>query len=1040
MQKAYFLQKKLLASFFVFVLFHFAAQAQEVVTGTVVAEEDGEALPGVSVLVKGTQRGTVTDIDGEFSIEASEGEILSFSYIGYTNRDFALEGGMTNIEVALSSSMGDLGEVVVVGYGTQRSQDLTGSVGVVPMKNIQDLPVAGLDMALTGQVAGVQINTSNGVPGGGPDIQVRGVGAVGAGSQPLYVVDGFPLPTTTNQTSNPINDIPPQDIESISILKDASATAIYGSRGANGVVIITTKRGADGKVNVQVGANTGVQAIPQQGRPDLMNASEFAQWRNNAISDRIRYEEGREPTLNDIPEEYRDPASLGEGTNWFDEISRVAPMSDLNVSISGGNENINTYVSAGYFNQDGVVIGTGFERFSLRANVNANLTDKLSVGINLAPTFTNRERAITGGAGRGEQGFGEAMVASPLAPVYLPDGSFNPMIQSPGTFDYPNPVMNLTQTDDQTNQTRMLINAFLEYEITPDLRFKTTFNTDMQNSRREFYRPTFIGELNFPPPTVGTAQLTEMGYFNWLNENTLNYDKTFGDHHHFSALAGFTIQKQTNHFSTFTGEQFPDDDVRMFNAAARIVGDSDRQEWSLISYLARVNYAYMDKYLFTGTVRRDGSSRFGRDNRWGVFPSMALGWRLSEEGFMRDNDWVSDLKLRASYGVSGNFEIGNYTHLSQIVDSDYVFGGGLAGGRRMGNLGNPNLGWERMTEINFGVDFGILDDRIVFTADIYQRNTRDLLLSVEIPHSSGFGEVTENRGDVQNRGIEFAFTSRNIVSSDFDWTTNFNIAVNRNKVLALGRTNEPILTGLSGEGNPTNITMVGRPLGLFFGYVFDGIYESQEEIDAGPAFPGAVPGNMRVRDIDGDGVINPVSDFDVIGDPYPHFTWGMTNTLTYRNWDMRVLITGAMGADRLRTQNEYLWNIDGVFNVTRNILEGWRSPENPGSGTVPTTTGSGRGRVMFRDVNSLWVERADYLWVRNITLGYTFPEGIGKFIRSARFYSSIQNPILFTTYPGNPEVANYGNTGVRAGALVPGVDYSSYPVPQIFTIGTNITF
>ncbi len=1040
MQKMYLLQKKLLASFLVFVLFILNSQAQEVVTGTVIAEEDGEALPGVSVLVKGTQRGTVTDIDGEFSIEASEGEILSFSYIGYTNREFPLEGGMSDIEVALSSSMGDLGEVVVVGYGTQRSQDLTGSVGVVPMKNIQDLPVAGLDMALTGQVAGVQINTSNGVPGGGPEIQVRGVGAVGAGSQPLYVVDGFPLPTTTNQTSNPINDIPPQDIESISILKDASATAIYGSRGANGVVIITTKRGADGKVNVQVGANTGVQVIPQQGRPDLMNASEFAQWRNNAISDRIRFEEGREPTLDDIPAEYRDPASLGEGTNWFDEISRVAPMSDLNVSISGGNENINTYVSAGYFNQDGVVIGTGFERFSLRANVNANITDKLSVGINLAPTFTNRERAVTGGAGRGEQGFGEAMVASPLEPVYLPDGSFNPMIQSPGTFDYPNPVMNLTQTDDQTNQTRMLINAFLEYELTPDLRFKTTFNTDIQNSRREFYRPTFIGELNFPPPTVGTAQLTEMGYFNWLNENTLNYDKTFGDHHHFSALAGFTIQKQTNYFSTFTGEQFPDDDVRMFNAAARIVGDSDRQEWSLISYLARVNYAYMDKYLFTGTVRRDGSSRFGRDNQWGVFPSMALGWRLSEEGFMRDNDWVSDLKLRASYGVSGNFEIGNYTHLSQIVDSDYVFGGNLAGGRRMGNLGNPNLGWERMTEINFGVDFGILDDRIVFTADIYQRNTRDLLLNVEIPHSSGFGEVTENRGDVQNRGIEFAFTSRNIVRAEFDWTTNFNIAINRNEVLALGRTNEPILTGLSGEGNPTNITMVGRPLGLFFGYVFDGLYQSQEEIDAGPAFPGAVPGNMRVRDIDGDGAINPVSDFDVIGDPYPNFTWGMTNTLSYKNWDMRILITGSMGADRLRTQNEYLWNIDGVFNVTRNILDGWRSPDNPGSGLVPTTTGSGRGRVMFRDVNSLWVERADYLWVRNITLGYTFPEGIGRFIRSARFYTSVQNPILFTTYPGNPEVANYGTTGVRAGALVPGVDYSSYPVPQIFTIGTNITF
>jgi TonB-dependent starch-binding outer membrane protein SusC len=1006
-----------------------------------VNDEKGAGVPGATILVKGTTTGTTTDANGGFSLQVpGANSTLVVSFMGYQAQEVAVNN-RTTLTIALAPDAKALEEVVVVGYGTQRAQDVTGSVAPISMKNVQDQAVAGLDQAMSGQIAGVQISSSNGVPGGGPAIQVRGVGAVGAGSQPLYVVDGFPLSTTSGQTSNPINDIPPQDIESITVLKDASATAIYGSRGANGVVMITTKKGKSGKAKVQLGAYTGWQQIPDKGRPDLMNAQEFAQFRREAIGDRFRAQQNREPTDADIPEIYRNPAALGKGTDWFEEMTRVAPMQDVNLSISGGNENVSSYVSAGYFNQDGVVEGSGFERYSLRANVDTRLGNKIKAGLNLAPTFTTRKRAISGGEGRGEEGFGEGMVASPVAPVRLPDGSLNPMIQSPETFNYPNPLLVLKEVDDESRGTRVLINAYAEYDIIKDLKLRATFNTDWQQFSREYFRPSFVGRLNQPPPSVPSGRDTRGGYTNWLNENTLTYQKTIG-FHALTVLGGYTIQEQTNRFSNYLGESFPDDDVRTFNAAGRISGLTNEEDWALISYLARVNYVFRDKYMLTATARRDGSSRFGFNNRWGVFPSMALGWRLSEEAFVKNLSWISELKLRASYGYSGNFEIGNYTYMSQIVSSNYLLGGGLVGGRSMGNLGNPELGWERMRELNVGLDVGLVTDRFYLSVDVYKRNTTDLLLNVEVPHSSGFAAVTENRGNVQNTGVELALTSQNIQNENFSWTSNLNFAHNKNKVLELGRSNEPILSGRTGEGNPSHITRIGQPLGLFYGYVFDGIYQNLAEVQAGPAFPGAIPGNMRMKDINGDGVINPVQDFDVIGNPHPDFTWGFTNTLTAFKFDLRVLVTGSMGAERLLTRNEYLHNIDGVFNVTRDVQDRWRSPEQPGSGRVPTTNGSGRGRVMFRDVSSLWVEKADYAWIKNITLGYTLPKPIAGVIQTARVYGSIQNAFLFTSYPGNPEVTNYGNTADprKAGPLVPGVDYSSYPVPRVFTIGTNLTF
>ncbi|WP_436486309.1 SusC/RagA family TonB-linked outer membrane protein [Chitinophaga sp. ARDCPP14] len=1004
------------------------------VGGQVTDAGTGSPLPSVTVGVKGTSQGAFSDANGRYTISASPSDSLVFSIIGYASKTYAV-GNRTRISVQLEPSNKVLNQVVVVGYGTQQKKDVTGSVGIVTMRNIKDMPVAGPDQALAGQIAGIQVSTSNGIPGGGPQVQVRGIGAVGAGSQPLYVVDGYPLASSSDQVSDPMNAINPQDIESMAVLKDASATAIYGSRGANGVVLITTKRGSSGIPRVQLSANYGVQTIPDKGRPNLMNGQEFAQFRKEAIEDNIRFTEHREPTDADIPEVYRNPSLIGKGTDWFDAITRTAPMQDINLSVSGGTDKIRTYVSAGYYNQDGVIINSGYRRFTVRANVDANLSDRFKVGFNVAPSYTTR-KGNTNGEGR-EGVFG---IASPIEPIYKADGSYNEYIQSPGTFGLPNPVMMLNEVTNKSKSTRILFNTYGEYEIIKNLKFKSTFNVDYQEGSAEFFRPSTIGNTNAAPPSIPSGGYITGNYLNWLNENTLTYQYTSGSGHAFTGLLGYSVQSQKEQNVGINAANFPDDDIKTINGAATLTNNpnvTDKTEWALLSYLARVNYAYKDKYLVTATVRSDGSSRFGPNNRWGTFPSVALGWRVSQEDFMKSSRVFSDLKIRASYGFSGNFNIGNYTYMSSIGTSDYVLGGALNGGRVMNTLGNPNLGWEKMRELNIGVDVGLLKDRIYLTIDAYKRNTQDLLLNVEVPQSSGFTTVTENSGDMENKGLEIGISSRNIESKSFTWTTNFNIAFNRNKVLALGKDNAPIYSGNSSEGNPTNVSIVGQPLAMLYGYVFDGIYQNQAEVDKGPAFPGAIPGNIRFKDISGNGVINPREDFAIIGNPYPDFNWGLTNILNYKKFDLRVLVVGSMGADRLHATNDYNGNIDGVFNVRKDVANRWRSESNPGNGKVPTTNGSGRGRVMYRDVSSLTVEKNNYAWVKNITLGYSLPK-MG-FVESARVYVSVQNAILFTNYSGNPEVTNYMGKG-GSGALVPGIDYSSYPVPRIYSLGANLSF
>ena len=1010
----------------------FFVQQQEVKVSGLVTDSQNSPLAAVSVFVKGTSIASSTDENGNYEIVTTTGSTLVFKNVGYTDVEITVTSSGVN-NVVLQSSQEGIDEVVVVGYGSQQKKDVTGSIATVSMKNVRGQAISSPDQALTGQISGVQVSTSNGTPGGGPKIQVRGIGAIGAGSQPLYVIDGFPIPSSSSERNNPLATINPSDIESMTVLKDASATAIYGSRGSNGVILINTKKGGVGKLKIDVSASSGLQQIPQQGRPNLMNAQEFAQFRKEAIEDRIRYEEGREPTITDIPELYRDPAALGEGVDWYDAVLRVAPMSDINVSMSGGNENIRSYVSLGYLNQEGTILNTGIDRFSLRANVDGNVFNKLKVGVNFAPTLSY----IKGGVnGQGRDEFFQ--ITTPVAKIYNDDGSYVPYIESPGAFGNPNPVMFFNERVNKSDAIKMLFSTYAEYSFLSNLKFKTTFNVDYFDESRETFRPSTIPNQNAPGLSIPSGGYYRQQYLNWANENTLTYDLVINNDHSLNVLAGYSVQVQKNKGANFNGSQFPDDDIQTLNAAARITGNTNIEDWALLSYLTRLNYSYKNKYIVTGSFRADGSSRFGNDNRWGSFPSVAVGWRVSEENFLADKDWLDELKLRASYGRSGNFNIANYASLSSIGTGNYIFGGTLAPGRSMNSLGNSILGWERMKELNIGVDFSILNNRLSFTANYYKRNTLDLLLNTPVPQSSGFANVTENRGDVENKGFEFSVNSVNMDKENFNWTTDFNISFNRNKVIALGRSTDPIYSGLSSEGNFTNITRIGQPVGMLIGYVVEGIYQNQADLDRYPNFPGAIPGNLRMKDVDGDGEITPNDDFDVIGNPHPDFTWGMTNTFNYKDFDFRFMMVGSIGQEMLHATRFYTDNIDGVFNVRKEIADRWRSESNPGSGFVPTTNGTGRGRVMYRDTHSLFIQKTDYLWIRNITLGYTLPKPVGQVINNLRIYANLQNPFLFTGYDGNPEGTNMNREDTSPLAL--GINYGSYPVPRIYTLGLNFNF
>ncbi|MEQ9440849.1 MAG: TonB-dependent receptor [Cyclobacteriaceae bacterium] len=1007
------------------------AMAQQQVAGKVTDASSGESLPGVNVLVKNSSAGTVTDVNGSYSISVpNEDDILVFSSIGYISQEVEVNG-RTTINLALEEDVQSLEEVVVVGYGTVKKSDLTGSVASVSSEEIKSVPVTTFDQALQGRAAGVKVVQTSGVPGGETNIRIRGTSSVNASSEPLYVIDGMLINSNGGEMSiggrgpriGALSTINPNDIESIEVLKDASATAIYGSRGANGVILITTKRGKAGKGSVSFESYYGMQQVSK--KLDLLNATQYAELVNEASINA-----GVEPV-------YANPQSLGEGTDWQEELFRQAPMANYQLSLAGGNEKTRYAVSGGYFTQDGIVIGSDFNRYSFRVNLDTDVNEKLTVGTNMSYNRISSNGVLTGPGAVVQGVVTNALQFNPILPVYdasVPGGYTFEHDRKPAVA---NPIAEAKEYISITGTSRILGNFFAQYEILDGLAFKSSFGIDGLTTKSNAFGPNFLKRTE---NSLGEASISTLEALTWLNTNTLTYDKDIDPNNTINAMVGFEMQKFRNESLNAYAFGFPDSRTGWHNIGAAENPQSPSNgelEWSMASFFGRVNYSLMDKYLFTLTGRVDGASKFSEGRKYGFFPSAAFAWRVSDEEFMSNVAFISDLKFRASYGQTGNQSIPAYQSLALIGPiGQGVFSNGSGyeafRGREPVSYPNRDLKWETTEQLNFGIDMSVLEGRFGLTAELYHKNTIDLLLNTPIPFTTGFENTLLNIGNVQNRGVDLALNSVNI-DGVLSWNSSVNVSFNRNKITDLAR-DEDINLGVGG-----NILREGEPIGTFFGYVFDGIYQSDDEANQSPMIAGQTPsaGDRKYKDISGpdgtpDGIIN---DFDrtLIGSAQPNFTWGFDNKISYKSLSLSFFFQGSQGNDMVNLNLSDLANLNGQQNVLSEVALNRWTPENPSNRYSRALT-TANDNVF----SSRFVEDASYLRLKNVTVSYNLPasllERIG--LSNLRIYASGTNLWTLTDYSGyDPEGNAYGQT-----TNIVGVDFGSYPQAKTYTIGLNLGF
>jgi TonB-linked SusC/RagA family outer membrane protein len=1016
--------------FLFFLLFSLSLQAQEKKTGIkgLVENEKGEALEGVSVELKNEaaqlQRTTITNKSGVFTFDnpgVKGPYIFTLTHVGYAKQVVRKEHVDPQKEEALyiilkddSSSL----DLVVVSYGRQRRKEVTGSIAQINASESKDMPVGQFAQQLQGKVAGVQVAQNSGQPGRGMEFRIRGAASLTTSNQPLFVVDGIPI-------TGSINNINPSEIETFTILKDASASSLYGSRAANGVVLITTKHAKAGDARVEVNSYYGVQAIPQKGRPRMMTAREFAEFQNEYYQDRVKYE----GYTGALAPEYQNPERYGEGTNWFNTLTRNAPIQNYDVLISSATERSSSAVMAGYFDQQGVVLNTGTKLFSLRLNQDFNFyNNRVKVGFGIAPSYRidHNNRLTTEGVG----GLIEKVVeASPLIAPVDQNGNMPLYVNSPGMVANVNPYAQFVKTKDDYKTTRILGNAYLNYEMVKGLMLKTNFALDKGAETRNRFSPASISTTS-----VATGLSSSVDNYSWTAEAWLNYTKTFWNDHHIEALAGYAVQQFEQESNSVTGTNFASDDVEWVSAATSIsAGGSNTTAYSLLSSIARLNYNYKGTYLLSGAFRSDGSSRFGSARKYGSFPSISAGWVVSNENFMTNVKPVSFLKVRASYGITGNNQIGNYPSISQITPSNYVFNGVLVPGATISTLGNTELAWERNKQFDMGLDLSLFNDRISFTYDYYHKLSDGLIQDRPIPRASGFATITANVGELEFWGHEFTVSADVFSRSKVKWNTRFNISFDRNKIKSL------VAPGFIRRNNTITSdyyrNQVGHSLGEFYGFIFDGLYKDANDLANSAKYGSSSDiGTIKMVDVVKDGVIN---DFDrtFIGNPNPDFMFGFNNSLSYANFDLSISVAGSYGGQILNPSKwAYLTNLDGARMLLAAVKDRWRSPENPGSGVYPRTkTGT---TALGRSVNSQWLEDGSYLSMKNITLGYTVGLKNNLMLKSLRIYASVQHAFILTSYTGiNPEISLNGLDGTSIG-----IDENAYPVPRVFAIGFSASF
>ena len=1022
------------------------------VTGT-----DGYGIAGVNVIEKGTTNGVITDVEGNWTLNlTTENPILSFSFIGYKSQETPV-GNKTVLNIILIEDVEVLDEVVVVGYGTQKKKDLTGAIASVSSEDLGKTPTSSFDQSLQGKIPGVQVTQTTGAPGGNINIMVRGISSISGSNSPLYVIDGYPIgnggggsnmsafannsytangmANSTMEKINPLSTINPSDIESIEILKDASATAIYGSRGANGVVLITTKIGKVGKTTINIDASIGVQQVAH--KVDLLSPREYAAYVAEGRDNAWIYAGGKASDPNDVRTsntwvrpEFRNPELLpNEGTDWQDAIFRLATVQNYQLSATGGTENIKYMVSLGFFDQDGIVIGSDYQRFNIRSNIDAQLTKHLKFGSNIAASYGYGDFARTEGV-LGQRGMIQcALGMNPLLPIYAEDRSYNSEFGDPMGAPIENPLFIAENFSDKREKKDVIVNNYLDYEFMHGLNFKTTFGLSFNLNETNLWKSSQIGNWAEKASPATAASIDKKG-LSWVNENTLTYKKVFNEKHDLNVVAGFTVEKNTYKQLSAGATDFPTDYVHYLSAGTINTGTHFKNESSMVSLLARANYVYDNKYMLTATVRRDGSSRFGSNNRWGTFPSISVGYRISEETFMKNLRALSNLKIRASYGVSGNNNIGDYRQIALLGISNYANANKIYPGLAPSTLANNDLTWEKSKQTDIGIDLGLFQNRISIIADWYYNLKTDLLLNVNLPIASGFGSSMQNVGEIENKGFEFALNTVNIDTKDFSWNTSFNISTNKNKVKKLATENGRIISD-------KYITEVGQSISSFYLMHVVGVFKDEEDVKKGPIYtPNTQPGDLKFEDVDGNGKIT-TADKTIVGSPFPDFTWGLTNSFRYKNLTLSVFINGSHGAENYFGAGEVIMNLAGVQNQSALINDRWKSSENPGNGFIPRAIRS--DYALGQSASSRYIFDASYVRIKDITLSYDFPlEMLSKIrMKGLNAYFNISNVYTFTKgYPGyDPEASQSGDSVTSAG-----MDGGVYPTPRVYTLGLKVAF
>ncbi len=1016
---------------------------------------NGEPVPGVSILVPGSTQGTTTDIDGNYTVNiSSEANLLQFSFIGMKTQTVNI-ANRTVVNIQMEDETIGLEEIVAIGYGTQRKSDVTTAVSSVTSENLKDRSSLNFGESLAGQIPGMIVQQTNGLPGGeGLSIRIRGTGSITQSNSPLYVIDGYPMEGGAFRLVNP------SDIESIQILKDASSTAIYGSRGASGVVIITTKKGKSGKPVINFNTYVGVQQREKE--LEMMNRDQYVDWfidgRNQAWLDAniISADPDKSPHKTTDPNSRRklypsastqyvipdgtggylynflDPASVATmpDTNWQKLLFRDALMQQYELSVSGGMDKTNYIISGSYTNQDGIVINTDYERFNFRSNVSTNLMDRLNVGMQLMAYYVNGNEQANGK----DAPIMYAMNLPPIYPLRNEDGSYGSMVRNPEILagDVANPIGIANEILNHRKRHGWLGTIYADFDILKNLKYQININGGVQDNIDKGFQPSFIDLDASKAPRPAEASNERWTDRDWVVENTLTYTNLFADKHQVTALAGYTTQFHGSEHMRGEARGFPNDNIQTLNAGTMYSLTSDESEYSMISYLGRVNYAYDNRYLLTATVRSDGSSRFGQKKKWGTFPSLSAGWRISQEKFMQEIEAISDLKLRASYGISGNNRIGNYSSIGLLSTGFYPLGDNLVNTVNPSSMSNPYLGWERTSQYNVGFDLGMFNNRIRLEADFYDSQSIDLLMDVPVPAITGYTSQMQNVGKVENKGMEFVVNTVNF-TGDFSWETNFNISFNKNEVLEVGPDARP-LYGSAPNASNSFITKPGYPIASFYGYVYEGVFMSQEDLDLYPHLQADKIGDGKYKDVNEDGVLDE-NDRTILGDNNPIFTAGLSNTFNYKNLSLNVQLNGSYGAEVYSFYRRMIGIYHGDRNGMIEQLDRWKSPEEPGDGIHfrPTRTPSGWQRTP----SSAWVQDASYLRVRNVSLSYDFSKAITQKIHLSglRLYVTGTNLYTFTDYVGfDPETSSQGD------GLSKGGDYLGYPPARSFIFGANITF